>query len=106
MPTGIVVFRGKAPADLGSELAVVRVVAGTRSFRALGKSARRRIHMLLDRLRASSKENDERVSLFLSLCVCVFVCPRSYHRAIFAKFFVYVTYGRGSVLLWRRSDMK
>jgi len=104
MPTGIVVFRGKAPVDLGSELAVVRVVAGTRPFRALGKSAQRRIRMLLDRLRAWSKENDERVSL--SLCVCVFVCPRSYLRAIFAKFFVYVTNGRGSVLLWRRSDMK
>jgi len=68
MPTGIVVFRGKAPVDLGSELAVVRVVAGTRSFRALGKSAQRRIHMLLDRLRAWSKENDERV------CLCVCVC--------------------------------
>ena len=43
------------------------------------------------------------------LCVCVFVCPlsylRNYTRPIFAKIFVHVTYGRGSVLLWQRSDM-
>jgi len=71
MPTGIVVFRGKAPVDLGSELAVVRVVAETRSFRAPGKSAQRRIHMLLDRIRAWSKENDERVCLCVCVCVCV-----------------------------------
>ena len=39
--------------------------------------------------------------------VCVFVCPRSYLGTIlliFTNFFVHVTYGRGSVLLWRRSD--
>ena len=40
----------------------------------------------------------------------MFVCPRSYlrnytTRPIFTKFFVHVTYGRGSVLLCRRSDM-
>ena len=40
---------------------------------------------------------DERVCL--SVYVCVFVCD-----PIFAKFFVHVTYGRGSALLWRRSD--
>jgi len=41
------------------------------------------------------------------VCVCVFVCPRSYLGTIlpiFTNFFVHVTYGRGSVLLWRRSD--
>jgi len=40
-------------------------------------------------------------------CVCVFVCPRSYIRnytSDFHEIFAYVTYGRGSVLLWRRSD--
>ena len=45
---------------------------------------------------------DERV------CLCVFVCPRSYLRNYTPElriFFVHVSYGRGSVLLWRRSDM-
>jgi len=44
----------------------------------------------------------------VSVCVCVFVCPRSYLRNYMSdlnQFFVHVTYGRGSVLLWRRSDM-
>ena len=47
---------------------------------------------------------DERVCL----SVCVFVCPRLYlqnNTSIFTKFFVHVTYGCGSVLLWRRRDM-
>jgi len=46
------------------------------------------------------------VSVCLSVCVCVFVCPRSYRgttRPIFTKFFLHATYGRGLVLLWRRS---
>jgi len=38
------------------------------------------------------------VVMSVSVCPCVFICP------IFIKVFVYVTYGRGSVLLWRRSD--
>jgi len=44
---------------------------------------------------------DERV------CLCVFVCPRSYLQnctPIFTTFFLLVSDGRGSVLLWRRSD--
>ena len=36
--------------------------------------------------------------------VCVCVCPRSYLRN-YTKFSVHVTYGRCSILLWRRSDM-
>jgi len=39
--------------------------------------------------------------------VCVFVCPYRIFgttRPIFTTFFVPVTYGRGSVLLWRRCD--
>ena len=42
------------------------------------------------------------------VCVCVCVCPRSYLRNYtcdFTKIFMHVTYGRGSVLLWRHSDM-
>jgi len=42
------------------------------------------------------------------VCVCVFVCPRSYSRGYSCNLhhiFVHVTlYGRGSVLLWRHSD--
>ena len=45
------------------------------------------------------------------VCVCVFiyvfVCPGSYLRHYtfdLRHFFVHVTYGHGSVLLWRRSD--
>jgi len=46
---------------------------------------------------------DERVCL----CVCVFACPRSCLRNYTSdlhQFFVHVTCGRGSVVLWRRSD--
>jgi len=45
------------------------------------------------------------------MCACVSVClsVRDHifgtTRPMFTKFFVLVTYGRGSVLLWRRSDM-
>ena len=42
----------------------------------------------------------------VSVCVCLFV--RDYisvtTRPIFAKFFVHVTFGRGSAFLWRRND--
>jgi len=45
----------------------------------------------------------------MSESMCVFVCPRSYHRNCASDrreiFFYLITYGRGSVLLWRRSDM-
>jgi len=46
----------------------------------------------------------------VSVCVCVYVClsvcEHIYRstRPIFTNFFVHVTYGRGSVLLWRRCD--
>jgi len=44
----------------------------------------------------------------LSVCLRVFFCPQSYLRNYTSDlhhFFVRVTYGRDSVLLWRRSDM-
>ena len=44
----------------------------------------------------------------VSVCVCVFVCPRSYLRNYTSdlhQIFVHVIYGRGSVVLLRRSDM-
>ena len=44
------------------------------------------------------------VCLSVCVCVCVFVCLQSYLRIYTSEFFVHVTYGRGSVLLWRRSD--
>ena len=41
-------------------------------------------------------------------CVCLSVCLSDHisgtTRSTFTKFFVHVAYGRGSVLLWRRSD--
>jgi len=44
----------------------------------------------------------------VSVCVCVFVCPRSYLRNctydIHQIFFMHVTYDCGSVRLWWRSD--
>ena len=46
----------------------------------------------------------------VSVCLCVFVClsVRAHvfgtTRAIITKLFMHVTYSRGSVLLWRRSD--
>jgi len=51
------------------------------------------------------------------VCVCVCACVRvcmclsvhdhifGFTRPIFTTFFVRVTYGRGSVLLWQRNDM-
>ena len=51
---------------------------------------------------------DDRVSLCVCVCVCVFVCLRSYPRKYTTDLhhiFVQVTYGRGSVLLWRCCDM-
>jgi len=47
------------------------------------------------------------MSVSVCLCVAVFVCPRSNFcntRPIFTKFSMRVSYDRGSVLLWRRSD--
>ena len=44
----------------------------------------------------------------VTVCVCVFVCPRAYlpnYTSDLCQFFVHVIYGRSSVLLWRRSDM-
>jgi len=42
----------------------------------------------------------------MSVCVCVSVClsVSGTTRVIFAKFFVHVAYGRGSVLLRRRCN--
>ena len=48
------------------------------------------------------------VSLYVCVCVCVLVCPRSYLRNYTSdvqEIFCACYYGRGSVLLWRRSDM-
>jgi len=49
------------------------------------------------------------VSVCVCVCVCVCLSVRDHifgtTRPIFTKFSVHVTYGRGSVLLWRRSDM-
>jgi len=48
------------------------------------------------------------VSVCLSVCLCVRLSVRDHifrtARPIFTYFFKRVTYGRGSVLLWRRSD--
>ena len=45
------------------------------------------------------------VCLCVCDCVCVFVCPRSYLRNYMydLRQFFHVTYGRGSILIWRRS---
>jgi len=44
----------------------------------------------------------------VSVCLCVCVCPRSHLRNYYTydlhQIFVHVTYGRGSVIHWRRSD--
>ena len=49
------------------------------------------------------------MSVRVCLSVCVFVCPRSCLRNCTSDlhqfFSVHVTYARGSVLLWRRSNM-
>jgi len=48
------------------------------------------------------------MSVSVCLSVCAIVCLRSYLRnytSDLRHFFVYVTYGRGSVLFWQRSDM-
>ena len=45
-----------------------------------------------------------RLSLCLSACAFVFVSLLGTMRPVFAKVFVHVTCGRGSVLLWRHCD--
>jgi len=43
------------------------------------------------------------------VCVCVFICPRSYlrnYKSDFHQFLERVTYVRGSVLLWQRKKSK
>ena len=49
---------------------------------------------------------NKRVCLSVCLCVCSSISDHIFGttRPIFTKFFANVTYGRGSVLLWRRSD--
>jgi len=50
---------------------------------------------------------DKYVCLFVCVSVCVCVCPLEYFRKyilIFNKYFMYVAYGRVSILLWRRCD--
>ena len=44
------------------------------------------------------------VSVYLSVCLSVRDHVFATTRPIFAKCRVHVVYGRGSVLLWRRSD--
>ena len=51
------------------------------------------------------------VYLCVCLCVCMCVCPRLIPRSYLRNYtsdlyhiFVHVTYGRGSVFLWRRID--
>jgi len=47
------------------------------------------------------------LSVCACVCLCVLVCPRPYlwnYTFNVHQFFVHVTYGRGSVLLWRLSD--
>jgi len=39
------------------------------------------------------------IVMSVSVCLCLCAC-----RLIFANCFVHVSYGRGSVFLWRRSD--
>jgi len=49
----------------------------------------------------------EERNIVISVSVCACVCPRSIFgttRPIFTTFFAHVTYGRGSVVHWRRSD--
>ena len=49
---------------------------------------------------------DDRVCLCGCVCVCLSVRDHIFGtaRPIFTKLFAHVTYGRGSVLLWQRSD--
>jgi len=46
------------------------------------------------------------MSVSVCLCVCLSVRDHIFGttRPILTKFFMHVTYGRGSVQLWRRSD--
>ena len=53
---------------------------------------------------------EQSIVMSMSVCVCVCVClsVRSYRRNYMSdlhKFFVHITYGHGSVLLWQCSDM-
>jgi len=41
----------------------------------------------------------------MSVCVCASAIISSELHVRSSPFFMYVTYGRGSILIWRRSDM-
>jgi len=47
---------------------------------------------------------DEIVSVCLSVCLSAIISSELHVRSSPTNFFVRVTYGRGSVLLWQRSD--
>ena len=49
---------------------------------------------------------DEHVCTYMCVCVCLSVCDTIFGttRPIFTRFFVHITYGCGSVLLWWRFD--
>ena len=51
-----------------------------------------------------AKYCDERVCLSVCLCVCLAAIVSSEQHVRSSPIFVHVTYGRGSVLLWWRSD--
>ena len=55
--------------------------------------------------RAFSYYCDERVCLYVCMCVCLsaIICSQLHVRSS-PIFFMYVTYCRGSVLLWRHND--
>ena len=50
---------------------------------------------------------EQSIVMNVSVCVCLSVRDHIFGttRPIFTKFFVHVTYGRGSALPWRRSDV-
>jgi len=56
----------------------------------------------------SAPIRERSIAMIVSVCLRVFVCPRSYLRTSCTsdlnQIFVLVTHGRASVLLWRRSD--
>jgi len=78
------------------------------SCRIVNISQRFSFNFVLQRFYSAANRRARSIPMSVSVCVCVFVCPRSHLRNytsdLHQVFFAHVNSGRGSVLLWRRSD--
>jgi len=76
---------------------------GLTSFLVRGQTDRSRSVCLVN----PSPIGEQSIVMSVSVCLCLSVCDHIFGTScpIFTNFFMRVTYGRGSVLLWRCHDV-